>query len=583
MKTFNEGLVGSQYYPHTQGFLATLRYHPFVVFGIVELVVPYFLSESIQMTRRAAIYVRTSSEIQGEKFSPLEQEADCRQLAREKGLQIIRIYRDMEKYRVGNRLVEPSGSRSDRPALQVMLNDATRDKFDVILAWREDRLYRGIRAMLTVLETVQDYKIEILLVKETFDPKIAPIRAWVAQMELDGMKERLGMGVKARLKAGKANTGQDRYGYLRIGDKIHVVEEEADWVRRIFEWYNQGVPLSQIRERLIAGKAPQKGSSTPRHIQWARSSVQGILESAKEYAYGYKEQSRDGETFQIPVEPILDIPTYELFKTQREKNKTNSPQQIRHDYLLSGHLKCACNLTWRARTATHRNSRKGEWVERKTPISTYFCPQPHKELRPPDCPKSVSAKQAETQIWKKLYEFVMNPEFLDAQARDLVRQLQQRYDHLQKDRGQILEELEKESAKRQQVITEARIKMRADAEFDARMRELYKVEERLKRRLTALEEEIEIFARLDWEEKVKEYVADLQVGIRELNNAIPKTPEEQHRVFLLKKQLVDELVAEAMINSKRDIQVKFRAKIMDLTVSKQLLDFPNGGEIVVRL
>lgn len=90
---------------------------------------------------------------------------------------MVHVYKDVEKYRVGNRLVEPSGSRSDRPALQSMLKDAARDKFDVILAWREDGLYRGIRAMLTVLETVQDYKINILLAKETFDPKIAPIRA----------------------------------------------------------------------------------------------------------------------------------------------------------------------------------------------------------------------------------------------------------------------------------------------------------------------------------------------------------------------------------------------------------------------
>jgi hypothetical protein len=64
-------------------------------------------------------------------------------------------------------------------------------------------------------------------------------------MELDGMKERLGMGVKARLKAGNANTGQDRYGYIRMGDKIHVVEEEAVWVRMIFDWYNQDIPLAQ--------------------------------------------------------------------------------------------------------------------------------------------------------------------------------------------------------------------------------------------------------------------------------------------------------------------------------------------------
>jgi hypothetical protein len=263
----------------------------------------------------------------------------------------------------------------------------------------------------------------------------------------------------------------------------------------------------------------------------------------------------------------------------REENKTYPTHRRQNDYLLSGHLKCACNLTWRARTATHRSSRKGEWIERKTPIGTYFCPQPHKELRPPECPKSVSAKRAETQVWEKLCEFAMNPDFLHAQAKDLVKQLQQKYEHLQKDRGQILEELEKESVKRQQVITEARKKLRVDAEFDEQMRELYKVEERLKRRLTGLDQEIGTYARLDWEEKVREYVTDLQSGIEELNNTIPKTPEEQHLVFLLKKQLVDELVAEAMINGKRDIQVEFRAKIMDLAVSKQLLDFPNTAKL----
>lgn len=179
------------------------------------------------MSRRAVIYIRTSSETQGVNSSPIEQETDCLNLAQEKGLQIIRVYRDLEKYRAGNKLVEPSGSRSDRPDLLAMLKDAVRDEFDVILAWREDKLYRGLRSMLMVLETVQDYKIEILLAKENFDSKIAPVRAWAAQMELDGMKERLGMGVRARLKAGKANTGQNRYGYIHVGENIHIVEEEA--------------------------------------------------------------------------------------------------------------------------------------------------------------------------------------------------------------------------------------------------------------------------------------------------------------------------------------------------------------------
>ena len=108
-------------------------------------------------------------------------------MAQEKELTVIRIYRDIEKYRVKKKLVEPSGLRSDRPSLLAMLKDAAKGDFDMILAWREDRLYRGLRSMLLVLETIQQYNITILLAKETFDPKMAPIRAWAAQMELESM------------------------------------------------------------------------------------------------------------------------------------------------------------------------------------------------------------------------------------------------------------------------------------------------------------------------------------------------------------------------------------------------------------
>jgi len=63
---------------------------------------------------------------------------------------------------------------------------------------------------------------------------MAPLKAWVASMELKGMRERMSMGVKARLRNGKANTGQDRYGYRRNGEIIEIVEEEAKWVRISF-------------------------------------------------------------------------------------------------------------------------------------------------------------------------------------------------------------------------------------------------------------------------------------------------------------------------------------------------------------
>lgn len=58
------------------------------------------------MTRRSVVYIRSSSERQGGKSSPINQESDCRRLAHEKGLGVVRASRDMQKYRVGNKLVE---------------------------------------------------------------------------------------------------------------------------------------------------------------------------------------------------------------------------------------------------------------------------------------------------------------------------------------------------------------------------------------------------------------------------------------------------------------------------------------------
>ena len=115
------------------------------------------------------------------------------------------------------------------------------------------------------------------------------------------------------------------------------------------------------------------------------------------------------------------------------------------------------------------------------------------------------------------------------------------------------------------------------------MRELYGEEERLKSRLTTIEQELKTYTEIAWETKVNDYVKNLQASIEELNNANSKSPDEQHRIFLLKKQLVDELLAEATIDSERNIQVEFRTKIIDIAVSKEILDFPNGGEIVARL
>lgn len=44
-----------------------------------------------------------------------------------------------------------SGSREKRPALDRMMGDAKKGKFDALLVWRSDRLFRSLRHMVNTL------------------------------------------------------------------------------------------------------------------------------------------------------------------------------------------------------------------------------------------------------------------------------------------------------------------------------------------------------------------------------------------------------------------------------------------------
>lgn len=525
------------------------------------------------MSKNAVIYVRTSSEHQGEKSSPAEQEADCRRLAAENGLTVVHVYRDIERYRVRNKMVDPSGTRYDRPGLVAMLTDAAQGHFDIILAWREDRLYRGMRAMLQVLETIQEYRITIMLARETFDPKIAPLKAWVAQMELDGMKERMTMGVKARLRAGKALNGQDRYGYKRNGEVIEVVEDEAQWVRQVFAWYINGMRIPEIRRRLIEANAPQKGSSRPRQIQWSKSSIEAIFKGAKEYCSGIKEHTRLGEVFTIPVQPIIDRATYERFLQIRQVNKLHPARNLKRDYLIGGLLYCACNRKWAARSnpQRYRNTR-GEWIYYKKRTGVYYCPEIHKDHVSPECPRAVGSKRADNEVWEKVCNAIRNPEVLLAKARKMVDELQANADSLELEQDRIERELDSLMSERQWVITQARKGGISEEDMDYQLGALTLQESSLKRELASIQQEFDIHSLGDWETRVIEYLADLQVGIESLN-AVPQSEDEQGEIFELKRQAVNTLVKRITIDRNRELHVDISLNLRAIADNKSNRDF----------
>ncbi len=515
------------------------------------------------MAKRAVIYVRTSSEYQGEKCSPVEQELDCRRFAETQGFVVVNVYRDIERYRVKNKWVEPSGTRYDRPGLLAMLRDAADNQFDVILAWREDRLYRGMRAMLLVLETIQQNNISIMLALETFDPATAPLKAWLAQVELENIKERMTMGVKARLKAGKANSGQDRYGYHRVGEKVEIVPEEAKWVRQIFAWYIEGIPLREMRKRLIAENAPQKEATTARRIPWAISSIQGILQGAGDYANGVKTQRREGESFQLQTNPILDMETYKQFGGIKSTRVFPPTQIPKRDFLIRGLLYCPCG--YRMSLHISRPSREhwdGEWKSGKI-YGYYLCGCRHQELISPDCPHSVSNKKADQNVWEQVCSAINHPELLMDQARILIEELKEGGLSQSTDKELIEKELDTLLINRQWVITRARKRAISEVEMEQQLTSMSVREVELKKQLAAIQEAIDARLLIDWEAKVRQYFVDLQQGIQGLNH-VPDTPNEQLYVCELKRQIIETLVEKIDVDRNHQFTVTIRLPILGI-------------------
>ena len=168
---------------------------------------------------------------------------------------------------------------------------------------------------------------------------------------------------------------------------------------------------------------------------------------------------------------------------------------------------------------------------------------------------------------------------------DLVDQLRANASNLHEERDRIEKQLQRINHNRQWVITQAREGRFTNNDMEQQLATLTLQEISYKRDLSALGQTININALNNWEEKFEEYLADLQVGVVELKEAAPQTEEERHRVFLLKKKVVDTLVEEVTINRNRELNVVIRLdlqKILDQDAGLENLSpaaYSRRGEI----
>ena len=149
------------------------------------------------MTKQVALYVRVSTSQQ-----TVQNQLDAlREVASRSGYSIVEEFRDEG--------ISGAKGRIDRPALDRMLKDCAKRRFDMVMVWDISRLGRSVQNLIETVETLNDLGITIVFQRENIDTKSAmgqfflTVLGSLAQFEREIMRERINAGIARAKSQGK--------------------------------------------------------------------------------------------------------------------------------------------------------------------------------------------------------------------------------------------------------------------------------------------------------------------------------------------------------------------------------------------
>ena len=186
---------------------------------------------------KVALYLRVSTTDQ----DPETQGREVRAFVAARGWEVADMYQD----------VGVSGARARRPALDQLLQDAWRGRFQGIVVWDLSRMARSTLNALQLLQEFEQMKVRLIAVKQTFDTETPLGRAFFtlaamfAELERSILIERVRAGM-ARAKAEGKRIGRpprhvdlERLGRLRAeGRSVRQIARDLE------------VPSSTVAKRL---------------------------------------------------------------------------------------------------------------------------------------------------------------------------------------------------------------------------------------------------------------------------------------------------------------------------------------------
>lgn len=375
--------------------------------------------------KAAAIYCRVSTQGQARDGTSLDTQADgCVAYAQAQGMTVATVIKD-----------DVSGAQLDRPGLDSIRDMAERGDIQTVVVFDPDRLSRNLGHLMLLIEEFDRKKVELVFVNAPHEntPEgmmLLQMRGMFAQYERTKTRERSRRGKERRAKDGHVIvTWAAPYGYATVkGEgRFEILEAEALWVARIFDWYvNEGASIRSITRRLDETGVPTKrgapywSPSTVRAIltnetykgQWHYNKNEAVIAKKRRFVNGPEPRQQKSSTtlkardqwVSVAVPPIISEELFDLAAPQIERNKRNATRNCKTDYLLRGLLickQCGRRLTGR-RQPTGKN---------KVMYSHYYCTGRYEEgLRDACRTLWPNSERLDARVWEQIASLLSDEE-----------------------------------------------------------------------------------------------------------------------------------------------------------------------------
>ena len=144
---------------------------------------------------KVALYTRVSTNDQSVEM----QTSDLKRYCDQRGFEVYKEYSDQGV----------SGTKDKRPALDELMADAKKRKFDAVLCWRFDRIARSTKHLITALEEFRHMGIDFVSYQENIDTSsplgkaMFTIVSAIAELERNILLERVRAGLKRAKENGR--------------------------------------------------------------------------------------------------------------------------------------------------------------------------------------------------------------------------------------------------------------------------------------------------------------------------------------------------------------------------------------------